>query len=264
MDAPASSTRRPARRRRSGRGRASSLAPARLTKRGPGPCTTIGSPALTSRVALTARAPPTSTRPAAMSCWARVAAGRQTAPHQLGVEAPSGGTGQRRSSGRGEAGGRTVGVSGPRPSWPEPSWPGPSSPGPSWPGPSSPRPSWPAPSSPRPSSPGPSWPRPSSPAAFAGAGHAGPAAGPFSALLELLHLLAERGDLGPQLLARPFSSSRSLAAGPARTGPARTPGPGEPGPRRPCSSARTPGSIWLTSCSSASWRLLHRLGAGVT
>ncbi len=57
MEAPASSTRQPATSTPNRSSAASSFAPARLTHRGPGPCTTIASAGLTSRVALAAGAP---------------------------------------------------------------------------------------------------------------------------------------------------------------------------------------------------------------
>ena len=92
VEAPQSSTRAPSRNgpRSKCSTAPSSLAPARLTHRGGGPCTTIASPGPTWRAALVAGAPPTVTRPAAMSAWARSRLVGQPPSHQLGVEAPSG------------------------------------------------------------------------------------------------------------------------------------------------------------------------------
>ncbi len=98
---------------------ASSFSPPRLTKRGGGPTSSMGSPAATSRDGLSATEPDTSTCPCSMraTAWGRVA----TSPRS---------TRARSSRRRGEL------VSPPtrcrRPASPAPSWPAPSWPGPSW------------------------------------------------------------------------------------------------------------------------------------
>ena len=117
------------RRRRSARGRRrASRRPGRRSGAA-GRARRSARPAPTRRAALSAGAPPTVTRPAAMSRLGLLPAGGQPSADQLGVEATAS---------------QEVRLA----SWREPSWREPSSPGPSWW-----RPSWPAPSSPPP------WPR---------------------------------------------------------------------------------------------------------
>ena len=112
VEAPASRQRRPSTAMSHRVSAASSLNPPRLAQVASAPATTKASPAATNRAGLSAGAPPTVTRPAAIASWARSRLGasprrtnsrsRRRRPGRAGGTEASGGDRRARSgSGRG-------------------------------------------------------------------------------------------------------------------------------------------------------------------